>query len=1096
MSESAAKCPQCGKATEEEGVEDAAEGTENGALPASKDPEALFMCPSCGAFMAADAKACTQCGALIEGEEEDAPVQEGKVAVPAPATQEEEQVITLCVACGAMAAEGSERCPNCNAVLRKAGESKKPALGAEDMQLLDMLVKTPPEVAGRPSSPRPAQTRRSPGPVAICAVCGAFVKPDASKCGVCGTMLDETMVKAPDFAEVLPDAGTLLTRAVGSFRAALKIVKKIEDMPPPSFEETNIDVCTVCGAFMQRGGPKCPICNTVRAEMPPLETLAAPVAESPVTKSLFVCPKCGSFSREGDEVCGKCGAQVPVTVSSVVPDARDTLDKVEGVLMRALGVSDVKLWPPDEPKASELDICVNCGAFMVVGASKCPMCGAGAGGDVDDLFKMLKTEEPEGSAEAQDFSECPFCAARLAPGATSCEACGFVFAPEIERTMPERELDDLEKDLRVVNLVGDGYLDEDLPRREATVKKKDDIVSSKPSVGEEAQTDEILDMLVIEEGGAPGASSRPSEKKATAAAKDDIMGMLAPADESSKKIEDELDELELGDSETVRPSNRRPDDELPQSVLDLERELDLAVSTGVEKKPAIEVKARAAPPKAQSAENGSRAKPRQKKAELGRDELIARLRKAYSEGRMSREMFERNMAKLSPTVDTREREAPVAAHEKEPGLVQIRSEPAIVDASEVPAQVGEQEGSVEEPVDEKSVVFQEPEPASAPEPEPYIEARASDLEPQGADMPSRRASEEIPPWSDNELIDYLILACGAVLFLYIVMALLSPEQYHHIVLAGFQVVTFSAYSLSRIVYGGVGLTKRSVRWLSFALAGMTLMVLAAVAPRGSTPIDYALVGASLGFTALAAFVSPKGWRKRLMWSSGMVAVVSFAWLNSTEPEGRGAMLLLAASLALLVAACAEAFVDMRQRATLEMMIARGDARYMRSDYRRAAEEYDEAIERIVHGRETAKGTTGYDVPWYRKGAALVLAGDLEEGIRCLDMALRINPRNAVTWVNKGNALSKLGRHQEAMSAFERALRINPRYEIAWNNKGNALARQGEYMGALKCYNQAIKVNPKYYDVWINKGYVLAKMGKYEEAARCVSVAKTPIPSKA
>ena len=187
--------------------------------------------------------------------------------------------------------------------------------------------------------------------------------------------------------------------------------------------------------------------------------------------------------------------------------------------------------------------------------------------------------------------------------------------------------------------------------------------------------------------------------------------------------------------------------------------------------------------------------------------------------------------------------------------------------------------------------------------------------------------------------------------------------------------------------------------------------------------------------------------------------------------------------------------------SIESDIVRGDAHYLRRDYKGALTSYDDALSKSQIKRVEILGSPliEYDVPWYSKGSALILMGEFEEGIKCLDMALAINPNNEVTWVNKGNAHSKMGEHNVATECYERAIAANPFYEIAWNNLGNVMARRKQYVEALKHYNRSIKINPKYDDAWINKGYVLAKMGKKEQAIRCLSHvgsrAKVDLPGK-
>jgi tetratricopeptide (TPR) repeat protein len=173
----------------------------------------------------------------------------------------------------------------------------------------------------------------------------------------------------------------------------------------------------------------------------------------------------------------------------------------------------------------------------------------------------------------------------------------------------------------------------------------------------------------------------------------------------------------------------------------------------------------------------------------------------------------------------------------------------------------------------------------------------------------------------------------------------------------------------------------------------------------------------------------------------------------------------------------------RQSATIvrrEVVLAERDLQ--RKEYERSLVGYDRAIARAV------PDVTGAEVPWYGKGATLILLGRYEEALRAIDKALDINPRSEVAWVNKGNALTRLGRLIDALQCFNAAIKVDPRFEVAWNNKGNALARLGKFEEALPCYERALEIDPGYRGAWVNKGFVLTKMGRFDEAASCADQA--------
>jgi tetratricopeptide (TPR) repeat protein len=187
--------------------------------------------------------------------------------------------------------------------------------------------------------------------------------------------------------------------------------------------------------------------------------------------------------------------------------------------------------------------------------------------------------------------------------------------------------------------------------------------------------------------------------------------------------------------------------------------------------------------------------------------------------------------------------------------------------------------------------------------------------------------------------------------------------------------------------------------------------------------------------------------------------------------------------ALMAAVAASAALHLRARwvdARVAGAVRQAEEMASRRDYRGAILELDRAT-RLT-------GAKGSDAPWYSKGAALVVLGQYEEAMACIDTALKINPRNEVAWVNKGNALVRMARPVDALRCYNSAIKVNPRYEVAWNNKGNALARLGKFEDALRCYERALAIDGSYRGAWVNKGYVLTKLGDFDAAAKCADEA--------
>src|SRR3989449_475986 len=164
--------------------------------------------------------------------------------------------------------------------------------------------------------------------------------------------------------------------------------------------------------------------------------------------------------------------------------------------------------------------------------------------------------------------------------------------------------------------------------------------------------------------------------------------------------------------------------------------------------------------------------------------------------------------------------------------------------------------------------------------------------------------------------------------------------------------------------------------------------------------------------------------------------------------------------------------------TLRRQLIRAERDMGHKDYELSLADYDRAIATV------RPGVTGAEIPWYGKGATLILLGRYDEALRAIDTALDINPHNEVAWLNKGNAFTKLGRLVDALRCFNAAIKVNPAYEVAWNNKGNALARLGKFDEALGCYERALEIDAAYRGAWVNKGFVLTKLGRFDEPASC------------
>src|SRR5207245_3009810 len=104
-------------------------------------------------------------------------------------------------------------------------------------------------------------------------------------------------------------------------------------------------------------------------------------------------------------------------------------------------------------------------------------------------------------------------------------------------------------------------------------------------------------------------------------------------------------------------------------------------------------------------------------------------------------------------------------------------------------------------------------------------------------------------------------------------------------------------------------------------------------------------------------------------------------------------------------------------ATLRRQLVRAERDMGRKDDEQSLADYDRAI-------ATARpGVTGAEMPWYGKGATLILLGRYDEALRAIDRALDINPHNEVAWLNKGHELATLGRLIAALRCCNAASKV-------------------------------------------------------------------------
>jgi tetratricopeptide (TPR) repeat protein len=127
--------------------------------------------------------------------------------------------------------------------------------------------------------------------------------------------------------------------------------------------------------------------------------------------------------------------------------------------------------------------------------------------------------------------------------------------------------------------------------------------------------------------------------------------------------------------------------------------------------------------------------------------------------------------------------------------------------------------------------------------------------------------------------------------------------------------------------------------------------------------------------------------------------------------------------------------------------------------------------------------------WVNEGKALVAQGEYDAALLRYDMAIMLDPNNAIAWNEKGIALVEKSRsndvnttyYDDAINCFDEAIRLVPDLIYPWCNKGGALDDLGKYDEAIRCLDVAIMLDSSIAVPWNSKGVALAGQGKYDEA---------------
>lgn len=104
-----------------------------------------------------------------------------------------------------------------------------------------------------------------------------------------------------------------------------------------------------------------------------------------------------------------------------------------------------------------------------------------------------------------------------------------------------------------------------------------------------------------------------------------------------------------------------------------------------------------------------------------------------------------------------------------------------------------------------------------------------------------------------------------------------------------------------------------------------------------------------------------------------------------------------------------------------------------------------------------------------------------KGIRDLDTAMRLNPKNPVAYEYKGIWLMANEKYKEAIDPLTKGLALSPRNLKLLSCRSMAFSETGQYEKAIKDLAAYIAVDPKMPDGWKKRGNLYVQTNKLNEA---------------
>ena len=121
--------------------------------------------------------------------------------------------------------------------------------------------------------------------------------------------------------------------------------------------------------------------------------------------------------------------------------------------------------------------------------------------------------------------------------------------------------------------------------------------------------------------------------------------------------------------------------------------------------------------------------------------------------------------------------------------------------------------------------------------------------------------------------------------------------------------------------------------------------------------------------------------------------------------------------------------------------------------------------------------------WASKAVIYAQMGDIGEAIRCLDQAIKLNPKQAEAYALRGRLLLSLGpkKAKEALKEIRKGLDLDPGNVKILKDKAFALKILGKSKEELECYRLIVQSSADDWQIWVHKGDTELKLGHIKQA---------------